>query len=72
MVHQSMMKDIYIKKIRMHDNKIYTNARGLNVPEDDIECQYFTVISINSLLVYENKYYYYIINITVIFRQLCL
>ena len=72
MVHQSMMKDIYIKKIRMHDNKIYTNVRGLNVPEDDIEWQYFTVISINSLLVYENKYYYYIINITVIFRQLCL
>ena len=30
---------------------------GLNVPEDDIECESFTVISINSLLVYENKYY---------------
>ena len=56
----------------MRDNKIDTNVRGLNVPEDDIECQSFTVISINSLLVYENKYYYYIINITVIFRQLCL
>ena len=56
----------------MHDNKIDTNVRGLNVPEDDVECQSFTVISINSLLVYENKYYYYIINITVIFRQLCL
>ena len=26
-------------------------------PEDDIEYKYFTVISIDSLLVYENKYY---------------
>ena len=27
------------------------------MPEDDIECEYFTVISIDSLLVYDNKYY---------------
>ena len=27
------------------------------VLEDDIECESFTVISIDSLLVYENKYY---------------
>ena len=27
------------------------------MPEDDIECKSFTVISIDSLLVYENKYY---------------
>ena len=27
------------------------------MPEDDIECETFTVISIDSLLVYENKYY---------------
>ena len=27
------------------------------MPEDDIECEYFTVISTVSLLVYENKYY---------------
>ena len=27
------------------------------MPEDDIECDSFTVISIDSLLVYENKYY---------------
>ena len=25
--------------------------------EDDLECESFTVISIDSLLVYENKYY---------------
>ena len=27
-----------------------------NVSEDDIECKSFTVISMDSLLVYENKY----------------
>ena len=48
----------YIKtKIKIHDDKVYTNFRGLNVPEDDIECESFTVISIDSLLVYKNKYY---------------
>ena len=50
--------DRYINtKITTHDNKIYTNFCGLNVPEDDIECESSTVISIDSLLVYENKYY---------------
>ena len=48
----------YIKtKIRTYNDKVYTNFRGLNVPEDGIECESFTVISIDSLLVYENKYY---------------
>ena len=27
------------------------------MPEDDVECKSFTVISIDSLLDYENKYY---------------
>ena len=27
------------------------------MPEDDIECEFLTVVSIDSLLVYENKYY---------------
>ena len=27
------------------------------MPEDDIECKYFIIISIDSLLLYENKYY---------------
>ena len=50
--------DRYIKtKIRTYSNKVYTDLRGLNVSEDDIECEYFSVISINYLLVYENKYY---------------
>ena len=50
--------DRYIKtKIRTDSDKVYTNFCGLNVPEDDIECQSFTVISIDSLLVYKSKYY---------------
>ena len=36
---------------------IYTNFRDLIVPESDIECEYFTVISIDFLLVYDKKYY---------------
>ena len=48
----------YIKtKIRTYGDKFYTNIRGLNIPEDDIECESFTVTSIDSLLVYETKYY---------------
>ena len=50
--------DRYIKiKIRTYGDKVHTNFCGLNVSEDDIECEFFTVISIDSLLVYENKYY---------------
>ena len=50
--------DGYIKtKIRAYGDEVYTNFRGLNVPEDDIECESFPVISIDSLLLYENKYY---------------
>ena len=50
--------DWHIKtKIRAYGDKVYTNFRGLNVPKDGTECESFTVISIDSLLVYENKYY---------------
>ena len=50
--------DRYIKtKTRTYSDKVYTNFCDLNVPEDDIECESFTVISFNSVLVYENKYY---------------
>ena len=45
--------DRYIKtKIRTYGDKVYTNFCGLNVSEDDIECNSFTVIPIDSLLVY--------------------
>ena len=50
--------DRHIKtKIKTYGDKVYTNFCGLNVPEDDKECESFTVISIDSLLVYNNKYY---------------
>ena len=48
--------DRYIKtKIRTYGDKVYTNFRGLNVAEDDIEHESFTVISIDSLLLFDNK-----------------
>ena len=49
--------DRYIKtKIKTYGDKVYCNFCGLNVPED-IECESLTGISIDSLLVYESKYY---------------
>ena len=48
--------DRHIKtKIRTFVDKVYTNFRSLNVPEDDTECEYFTVTY--CLLVYDKKYY---------------
>ena len=50
--------DRYIKtKIRTYGDKVYTNFHDLNVPEDGVECESFTIISVNFLLFYENKYY---------------
>ena len=50
--------DRYIKtKIRTYGDKVYANFCGLNLPDDDIECKSFTVISVDSLRVYENKCY---------------
>ena len=43
--------------MRTFGDKVYTNFLGLNVPENDIQCESFTVISIDSLLVYNKKYY---------------
>ena len=50
--------DRYIKtKLKRFNDKVYTNFLGLNVPEDDIEFESFTVISIDSFLVEGKKYY---------------
>ena len=55
--------DRYIRtKIRTYGNNVYGKFCALNVP---VECESFTVISIDSLLVYENKYYLQV-------RKLCL
>ena len=42
---------------RTYGGKVYTNFRDVSVPEDDIECESFTVISIDFLLVYSKKCY---------------
>ena len=48
----------YIKvKIRTYDDKVYTNFCDLNIPEDNIKCEYFTVISIASSFVCNKKDY---------------
>ena len=49
--------DKYKSKIRTYGDKVYTKFRGLNVPENYIESESFTVMSIDSLLVYISKYY---------------
>ena len=56
----------YVKtKKRTYVDKVFTNFHGLNVPHDDIECKSFTVISIDSLLLYKTnvtcKYIYKIV-----------
>ena len=48
----------YIKtKMRAYGDKFKTNSRGLNVPDDGAKSDFFRVISTDSLLVYETKYY---------------
>ena len=43
----------YIKtKMRTYDDKVYNCFHGLNVLEDEIKCESFTVISTDSLLIY--------------------
>ena len=50
--------DRYIKtKTTTYGGKVYANFPGLNLPEDGVKGKSFTVISIDSLLVYDNKYY---------------
>ena len=50
--------DRYIKtKIGTYGDKVYTNFLDLNVSENKVVCNSFTVISIDSLLVYDNSYY---------------
>ena len=55
MFYQSMMNRYIKAETRTYGDKVYTNFCGLNVPEDNIECESFTVISIDSSVRYENK-----------------
>ena len=45
--------DRYIKTKR----RIYTNFCGLHLPEEGVEFESFTIVSIDSFLPYGNKYY---------------
>ena len=44
-------------KIRTHDDKVYTNFCGLNVPEDGVECETFTISSIDFYLFVKKESY---------------
>ena len=46
---------INIKTIMYCDN-VYTNFLCLNVLEDGVECKSFAVMSVDSLLVYDNEF----------------
>ena len=43
--------------MRTYHHKVYTNFRGLNPPEDGVECESFAIIFFDSLLVYDNKFH---------------
>ena len=56
------MQNIELNALPVYDDryiktKIRTWREVLNVPEDGVECESFTIISIDSSLAYENKYY---------------
>ena len=44
-------------EINTYDDNVYANFRDSNVPKDGVESESFTIIFIDSLLVYESKYY---------------
>ena len=61
----------YIKtKRRTYADKVYTNFCGLNVSEEYMECKFFTVISIDFVLAYENKHYLQVYLDTMVFTKL--
>lgn len=58
MIASRVYDNRYIKiKVGTYGKKGSTNFCGLNKPQVGLECKYFTIISIDSLIVYGNKYY---------------
>ena len=47
----------YIKTEKKYGDKVYTNFCSLNVPKDGVEYEFYTIVSIDSLLISKNKYY---------------
>ena len=56
-MHSSLWHRYTKTKIRTYVDKVYINFWDLNILEDWVECQSFTIISTDSLVVYSNKYY---------------
>ena len=56
MLYQFMIIDT-TTKIRTNDKNVHINFHDLNVLEDGVKFEYLPIISSDSLLVYENKYY---------------
>ena len=51
--------DRYIKtKIIKSDDKVHTIFFGLNLADDGVKCESFTIISINSLIVYRKNIFH--------------
>ena len=44
-------------KIRTYNERVYINFRSLILLEYDIECESFTMVSVDSLPVYKNIYF---------------
>ena len=53
-----LYNDKYVKtKIRGYGDKAYANFLGLNILEDGVKGESFTIISYNYFFAYQNKYY---------------
>ena len=62
---------IYIRaKRRTNGDKIQTNFHSLNVPEDGVGYESFTIISIDYLVIFENKYYIIVTRNNIVWKLL--
>ena len=54
-----MYNDKYIKtKIKIYNDKVYTNFQHNKIPKDNEYCAYLSVILLDSIFVNSNKEYY--------------
>ena len=55
------LKNIKLNALLVNDDRYVKTKIRIYVPEDDIESEFFTVISIDFLLFHENKHYLQVI-----------
>ena len=55
------LKNIKLNALLVNDDRYVKTKIRIYVPEDDLECESFTVISIEFLLFHENKHYLQVI-----------